>query len=357
MILIRSDANEIVGMGHVMRCLSIADAFCIVNEEIVFVVSDDRCSGFINDRGFQTIILNSDYSNMDDEPEWWNINSASLIIIDSYFVTPSYLSVLHNKTKTTCSKLVYIDDILAFPYSVDILVNYNAFSSEANYSSLYSDCNVDSPILILGPSYAPLRSMFKGIERNKQKQKVHNVLISTGGSDELHLSLFLIEYLMNHLSENDYVFHILIGALNSDRTNIHSLVQGNDRIITHESVVDMKSLISSMDIVISAAGSTAYEVCACGVPLILYSIADNQIKGAEAFDNLGLGINIGDLRNPETINKKIIGRTLKENAADLLFSELNKLSVNYDKRSKMGITMQNLIDGNGAHRLVNRLLF
>ncbi|MCR5796546.1 MAG: hypothetical protein K6G63_01315 [Eubacterium sp.] len=36
------------------------------------------------------------------------------------------------------------------------------------------------------------------------------------------------------------------------------------------------------DIAISAAGSTLYELCACGVPTITYTTADNQIK-AEKF--------------------------------------------------------------------------
>lgn len=52
---------------------------------------------------------------------------------------------------------------------------------------------------------------------------------------------------------------------------------------------------STMDICISAARTTLYEICACGVPLITYSLADNQIFGAKAFENLGLGINIGGL--------------------------------------------------------------
>jgi len=67
-----------------------------------------------------------------------------------------------------------------------------------------------------------------------------------------------------------------------------------------ENVQDMRGLICSMDLIVSAAGSTLYEICACGVPLITFVTADNQIRGAEAFSSLGLAVNIGDLREPES---------------------------------------------------------
>ncbi len=357
MIFIRVDANELVGMGHVIRCLSIADAFSSMNEEVMFVTSDDKCCHIINARGFKAVVLNSDYTKMDDESNWLVSSSQDIVIVDSYYVTQLYLTRLHDRTRATGGTLVYIDDLYSFPYPVDILINYNAYSSEERYNALYNDTDTDKPKFVLGPSFAPLRSMFRGIEKKEQSQKVYNVLISTGGSDELHLTLSLIEYLVNQKSEREYVYNFLIGALNSDKTAIRSLAQGQDRIVLFENVTDMKSLIRNMDVVISAAGFTLYEVCSCGVPLVIYSLADNQIPGAEAFERLGLGITIGDLRDSKGINKSsIMGGILKENAASLLFSGLDKLAENYRLRFEMGKTMQHLIDGYGADRLARRIL-
>ena len=357
MVLIRTDANDRVGMGHIMRCLSIADAFSSINEEVEFIISDNKYSQIVKKRGFRAIVLNSDYSKMDNEPDWWNKISSNIIIVDSYFVTPSFLTVLHNKTKATGTKLVYIDDILSFSYPVDIVVNYNAYSSEENYRSLYSGNNFDNPVFVIGPSYAPIRTMFRGLEKKKQNLNVHDVLISTGGSDELHLALYLVNYLVNNQVDRKYTFHFLIGTLNADKRKICSLAQRNTKIVLHESVSDMKSLISNMDIVISAAGSTLYEVCSCGVPLITYSLADNQIRGTEAFERLGLSVNIGDLRDLRKVNKlNTISGKLKKNTVTLLFSELDRLASNYELRIQMGTKMQNLVDGFGADRLVRRII-
>ena len=81
----------------------------------------------------------------------------------------------------------------------------------------------------------------------------------------------------------------------------------------------MRALILSMDICVSAAGSTLYEICACGVPLITYILADNQIPGAGTFEKSGLAVNCGD-------------------------------------RVEVGKRMQEMIDGYGAERLVRQLM-
>ena len=123
-----------------------------------------------------------------------------------------------------------------------------------------------------------------------------DVLLSTGGSDELHIALSFIKHLCEQ-PDSGITYHVLIGAMNTDKDEIRSLAADKEWIELHENVADMKSLICSMDVVVSAAGSTLYEICACGVPLITFSAADNQVPGAEAFSSLGLAVNVGDLRS------------------------------------------------------------
>ena len=106
---------------------------------------------------------------------------------------------------------------------------------------------------------------------------------------------------------------------------------------------DMRSLITSADIAVSAAGSTLYEICACGVPLVTYIIADNQIKGAEAFEKLGLAVNCGDIRKITNPVGKIM--TAVKNLAD-----------DYQLRHKTGENMQQIIDGHGADRIARNIL-
>ena len=358
-VVFRADANHNIGMGHIMRCLSIADAFQTLGHNVSFIIADEGISSLIKQRGYEAVILNSDYRIMEEELKLWPELTPDLIIVDSYYVTATYLCSLREKLITETGesgKLVYIDDVYSFPYPVDILVDYNAYASLPSYSDLYRDRREPEPQLILEPTYAPLRSMFRNIPKKVQKDRVENILISTGGSDELHLALAILRAVISSVRSN-HVYHFLIGAMNADKDEIKKVAAEVEWVQLHENVTDMRSLIEGMDLVISAAGSTLYEICACGVPLITFSTADNQIPGAEAFDRLGLGINAGDLRDPDSIDHNaVMSGKLRPDAVELILTEAEKLADDYQKRALMGTRMQELIDGFGADRMVQKIL-
>lgn len=331
---IRADANPNIGMGHVMRCLSIADALRASNQDVIFILADDTALSLIKTRGYNTFVLNSNYKDMASElPSWPKNPTPDAIIVDSYFVTPNYLTSLKARNE---AKIIYIDDLASFPYPIDVLVAYNAYADFKTYEKLYSPRKL--PCLILGLSYAPLREMFQNVPHREQPEQVKNILISTGGADFLHLAKQFLQY---PLSRN-YVYHLLIGSLNTDKDEIEQLANGKSNVVLHENVSDMKGLISEMDIAVSAAGSTLYEICACGVPLITYVVADNQLPGADAFEKLGLAVNVGDLRIELSPIEKII-------------TALTELAQDHSQRTSMGAKMQSLIDGKGANRLAQIL--
>lgn len=357
-IVFRADANPGIGMGHVMRCLSIADAFNAIGNKVLFVVADENVVGLINDRGFETAVLNSDYKDMESELGMWPDGlQPEIVVVDSYFVTEGYFRSL--KEKFAGGKVVYIDDVASFPYPVDVLVDYNAYGLYVDYSGLYAYSEVKQPELVLGPTYTPLRGMFKGIERRRQSEVVKDVLVSTGGSDELHLTLKLMRAVgvASGSSVVGPIYHFLIGTMNQDRDEIHLLADGMGNVVLHENVKEMRALIEACDIAISAAGSTMYEICACGVPMVTYSIADNQNPGTEAFEKQGLAVNVGDLRIPESIDAgEVISGELVADAAERIVSAAEGLADDYELRCRIGGRMQELIDGRGAERLAERLL-
>ena len=249
MIIFRTDANPKVGMGHIMRCLSIVDAFRDKGKDIVFVLADHHVEEQIHKSGYETIVLESSYNDMDSELSLWPQISSEWIIVDSYYVTYTNLDILRNK-----SKVVYLDDLAAFPYPVDILINYHAYGPEIDYHGLYHN---HPPELFLGVTYAPLREMFRGIPMKKPRKEIRDVLLSTGGADDLHLALQLVQ-----MRPEKYNYQILIGVMNTDRDEIKRLAGDQDNIFIHENVSDMRSLIIGCDVAISAAGSTLYEICA-----------------------------------------------------------------------------------------------
>lgn len=339
MILFRADGNEKIGSGHIMRCLSIADAFSNCNEECVFVISEKNFEFVINNRGYRTIILNTNYLDLESELDVIKViinqNIPRLLFVDSYYVTYNYLNFIKSLCRT-----VYIDDLLSFAYPTDYLINYNIYSSEEEYINLYENSTQQIPVLLLGVKYVPLRSEFRNPDCFRIKKHCSDIFVSTGGADPIHLALDVIKYICSQ-KETLYIYHFVIGTMNKDIDEIVRISENRNDIVLHTNVNDMKSLMQKCDIAVSAAGSTLYELCACGVPTITYVLADNQVLGASKFHECGAMVSLGDIR--ESIGSKLIIDKIKE---------LDSL---YEIRKEMINKMKLLIDGGGAERIIKTL--
>ena len=174
MVVIRADANSKIGMGHVMRCLSVADALLKRGEEVLFVTADDTPVPLLTKKGVPYRVLHTYYADMEAElpgllcilqeltqraelPEEVLSRMSSqrkdiAILVDSYYVTEKYLAALKKRITT-----IYMDDIYAFSYPVDMLINYNIYGEEMGYEK---DAAFADTKLLLGTKYVPLREEF-----------------------------------------------------------------------------------------------------------------------------------------------------------------------------------------------------
>lgn len=333
MIVIRADANEFIGTGHVMRCLSIADAFAVRNREVRFATSDHSADRMIHQRGYDTICLKRKWDALDGEnlDGLLELYKPELLIVDSYFVTGNYFNRLKGKVCTA-----YIDDLNSDSWDVDYLINYNISADTAAYFR-YRDTQTK---LLIGPQYAPLRKEFRGMEKHRIKI-VKDILVSAGGADPEMIT----ERIMSEACHRwkNITFHFVIGALNPRIERIKTLSERNENAVLHINERNMAELMRVCDIAISAAGSTLYELCACGLPAVIYVLADNQLLLAKGFSEKGLMLNAGDCRNNTVFINELI--TVVQSLID-----------ERKKRQKMSLRMQRLIDGNGAGRLAEELL-
>ena len=335
MIFVRVDANELIGTGHIMRCLSIARVFVNKGEKVVFITADHKGDSLIYNSGFSSICLESDWSHLNDEI--MNVEalikekSPTLLLLDSYYVTDEYFSRLSKLVKT-----VYIDDLNTQIWKTDVLINYNIFSSVFDYTG-YSETKTK---LMLSPKYTPLREEFLNCKKHEIKE-VSDIFVSAGGSDPEHITERIIKHVCPKFS--DIRFHFIVGALNPRLKNIEALANLSENIELHVNEQHMSDLMKACDIAISAAGVTLYELCACGIPTITYTLADNQLAAAEQFYSKGIMLNSGDCRGDVTF----IGR-LSSLLSDLIFDN--------DLRLELSTRMQELVDGKGADRIVDQLL-
>ncbi len=337
-IIFRADGNLCVGAGHLMRCLSLAAAASDQGIECKFITADGSFRDKIIENGFEVVVLNTDFKHLYKElflvEGILKREKPDYIIVDSYYVTTDYLSYLRQY-----GKLVYIDDVASFAYPVDILINYNIYASKMNYDEIYKQAGIPIPIQAIGINYTPLRKEFHNLPHKAHSGSVHNILVSAGGADPEGIALKIAEYLLDHISQmKNYKFHFIVSKYEPDAGKMENIASKYKWILLHKDVKKMSELMQSCEIAISAAGSTLYELCACGIPTITYILADNQIMGAETFEQTGVMLNAGDVRK-------------KENFVEDLFLLLSVLCDNTVLRASMTEKAQRLIDGNGAVRL------
>lgn len=364
MIYFRTDGNSKIATGHLMRCLSIARALRSLKKEgtasICFLVSDGESAGLLQGfLGKETefpvhILSGAVYNNLEQElPELISIlqspSRKPVLFLDSYFITEDYLRRI-----SAFARIAYLDDLQAFDYPVDLVINYDVVTSESlkAYESAYSSAGKR----LLGAAYVPLREQFLSMAKKppssgkapfkddfpRSGSGMIHLLIASGGSDPYHTCFKLVRYLTDSLPES-ICYHVVIGKLNSDQAALQQLAEENPLVMLHEQVTDMAGLMGSCDLAISAAGTTLYELCAMGIPTASFILADNQKEAACAFQAAGAIPLLGDIRTQEA--------GLFAAARDWLLEMIRQK----EKRMESARIMQQLVDGRGALRIAEHL--
>lgn len=343
MYIIRADGNTAIGMGHVMRCLSIADAMKERNIEPVFMTADNGCVSMIEDRGYKVHILGTDYRNMESELplirnylETQNKGAEQIpaILVDSYQVTSRYYEELRKLAKVAC-----LED-MGQSYPVDLLVNYNIYGPKLVYD------NKITHTTLLGTGYQPLRREFQQGIQYDIKDKITDVMITTGGSDPYFAARAFTDAFLSEkeLEKTQIRFHIISGPFNTHGEELHKLYDENPWVETHEHVTCMKEIMKQCDVVLSATGSTIYEVSALGVPLIAFYFAENQRQGADMLSEITHVINCGNYADDAEQTVRNAVKALLKCVKDKEYRE----TLYHEERS--------LVDGRGAARIAQALI-
>ena len=330
MLYFRVDGNAEIGLGHIIRCISIAEAAKKLKYNSTFILSDESSKNIVSSYGFNTLVLNSNWNDLDEEiPRIQTIireNNINNLLIDSYSITKKYIGSLPCQT-------TYIDDFAADYYPVDTLICYGAYWKQLDLESKYKNTK-----LLLGPSYVPLRKEFENVGKKEIHAKIQKVLLLSGGTNPDNI----LERISDTLIHNtDYNITIVCGVFSNIYKSLRKKYKNNSKVIVVNSATDMLYLMSNTDLAITAGGTTMYELCACGTPAISYSVADNQLNNVHFFNDNGYISYIGDSKTNQ-IEQNLIQ------------------AINYYSRRKIRLEtsrrMQALIDGFGADRIAKNMI-
>ncbi|MCU4482539.1 UDP-2,4-diacetamido-2,4,6-trideoxy-beta-L-altropyranose hydrolase [Acinetobacter ursingii] len=318
----RADASLYIGSGHVIRCLTIADALNKHGHKSYFICRQHQGNliAFVRERGYTVYVLpeptlnNSDIlseyqrwlgvTEQQDAQETLEIlkeHTVDWMIVDHYGLSVIWQQSIRQQVK----RIVAIDDLANRSHDADIILDCGL----ANTSSDYAKLNKRKGLYLTGPNYALLRPEFR--EQRlwlEQHPKVYNheklrILVNLGGIDKDNLTNTVLQTLLNG-SQLKYLSVTVVMGVNAPSKDL-ILEQSKKLPFINKVLINannMAELMVEHDLAIGAAGSTAWERCCLGLPTIMICMADNQKMIAKDLHDLGVAISLEQAE----INKKLL---------------------------------------------------
>ncbi|HDY8002228.1 TPA: UDP-2,4-diacetamido-2,4,6-trideoxy-beta-L-altropyranose hydrolase [Vibrio vulnificus] len=301
-VIFRVDASLLIGSGHVMRCLVLADALSKKGHQVEFACSPLKgdMRTFIRERGFNVITLAEPQSiiepqNDADYEAWLQksitedaedflaaVKAADLVVTDHYAIGAEWQDKI--VAVLDCC-LLAIDD-LGRCHRADLVLDQTLGRSEVDYA-------LSNTEILVGSEYALLRTDFSNNREAALSRQLSDaslrVLISMGGIDAPNATLKVLENLCCRV-DADFTVLLSPRAPHFQQVNEWCLMHSNVR--HQEFVYDMASLMLEHDIAIGAPGTTSWERACLGLPNIIVPLAENQQLICEQLVKYGAAVHV-----------------------------------------------------------------
>jgi UDP-2,4-diacetamido-2,4,6-trideoxy-beta-L-altropyranose hydrolase len=305
-VVFRCDASLQIGTGHVMRCLTLADALSEQGAECHFICREHRghLLDVIQQRGHQTYSLpvesGSQYQEKKESElahaEWLgstqqqdaDLCSTLLQVLQTdWLIVDHYALDVHweKRLRSYCKKLMVIDDLADRQHDCDILLDQTFGRDPQNYVQwVPRNCK-----LLCGANYALLRPEFSqwreySIKR-REKGQLEHLLINLGGVDKDNVTTKILKGLEDSALPDYCKITVVMGSTAPCVDVVREqaiLMPWPTEVKT--GVSNMAELMAKSDLAIGAAGSTSWERCCLGLPTIMVVLADNQSVIAKALE-------------------------------------------------------------------------
>ena len=325
-IAVRVDASVEMGMGHLTRCITLANALSAEGASVSFLMRDHAAAfgRLVESAGHRLCLLRAtgrDSVPSADPPlahaHWlpvsWRedavqtsemiegLGAIDWLVVDHYALDARW----EREQRRVASRILAIDDIADRAHDADILLDQNlSLAVETRYRSLLpKDCR-----LLLGPRYALLRPEFAETRKRMSPRsgEVRRILICFGGSDPSNETAKALAAIAA-VSATEFGVDVAIGMGNPHADAVDALCRNLGRATLHRGAGNMAELMASADLAIGAGGVMCWERCCLGLPTIALDIASNQVgaltalASAGAVDYLGAAASVDSERLVEAV--------------------------------------------------------
>jgi UDP-2,4-diacetamido-2,4,6-trideoxy-beta-L-altropyranose hydrolase len=334
-LLVRVDGGPSIGLGHVMRCLALAQAWRDRGGRVLFAMGDPPAAirSKLEAEGIALALVPHGAGDSADRGRTVALareHRASAVVVDGY----AFGTAMQRAVRDAGLVTVAIDDNgEAGEYVADFVVNGNVFASDGLYARRSPRAQ-----LLLGARYALLRREFARRPRRTALPVARGrVLLTFGGADTTDLTTRALRGLATLDRALEVV--VLVGAGCQRRTSIDRAASELRSVRVLHDPSDVPEHMAWADMAVSTAGSTCLEMAFSGLPAVVVVAAENQRAVAARLTELGVVRSLADSEaTPETIAV----------AVDALLAD-------EPARTRMAASGSALVDGQGASRVVDAL--
>lgn len=360
MIIFRVDASVRMGAGHVMRCLTLADAMQR-QAEIIFICRDlsGNMQATIEQRGYQVVLLpkpESEYIPQEEDlahAEWLGVHwlqdaieiseqikncNSEWLVVDHYSLDYRW----QEKLRPLVKKIFVIDDIADRKLDCDLLLDQTFGKMESDYDSLVpKGCVklVGAQYALLRPEFGQLRTQALDI-RNKFSE-IKKILVTMGGSDPDNVTSTVLKGLELISWQKKPRVDVIMGGSSPHIDTIRDIANSHNlQVSVSTNVTNMAERMLAADLAIGAGGSTSWERCCLGLPTLTTLNAVNQTGIIKHLEDFGAIISLG-------FYKEITPQGLSE--------KLNFLHNNPKILERLSTKSFEVTDGHGVGRVLERM--
>lgn len=303
-VAMRVDAGRHIGAGHVMRCLTLADALTEHDMEITFICRPfpEDLTGLIETRGHRCVRLTPsagpiEFADSSAHAAWlgvpWErdrdesaavlaaLGPVDLMIVDHYGLDDRWERAL----APYAARIVVVDDLADRAHACAILVDHTVGRRPSAYLRLVQP----GTMVLAGPRYAPLAPGFAAARRNHVRPITLpcHLLISFGAVDLAGCSIIALAAAMRLPESLARRISVLVTDLSPHRDALRALAGLDDRVSLAVNVRDMPGFLSDVDVALGAGGISSIERCALGIPQLIVEVAANQRENARGLAAAG----------------------------------------------------------------------
>lgn len=362
-VFFRVDASLQMGIGHVMRCLTLANVLKIKGHETHFICREHpgNLISRLEKDGHQVHKLpmgnldtniddyKSDEQNYPSHLNWlgekWNVDAeltsnilknykADWLVVDHYALEKKWENVVNED----CNKMMIIDDLADREHNCDLLMDQAIGRKSEDYINLVpKKCE-----LLVGTKYILLRNEFLNLrsialKHRRNISKISRILVTLGGTDPDNVTGLVLDGLLKSDLGQEKKVDIILGSNSPHKDAIRNKVSNMPMNITLSiDVSDIANRMLKADLAIGAGGTTSWERCCLGLPTLIVITADNQELVVKSLKDYGAVINMGH-------HRKL--------TPDMISHQINKILYNPIGLKDLSAKALKIVNGNGARRI------